>query len=140
VLVVAALAILTMASAWVASRMAAAVTPPSQSFGAAIGDDYFLATYSQLEAYWAQLDRESDRVMRVDIGRTEEGRTQWMAVVSAPENLARLSRYREIARRLALADDLTDAEARALAEDGKAIVWISGGLHADEVLGAQQLI
>ena len=47
--------------------------------------------------YWKTLDAQSDRVMLVDIGRTEEGRTQWMAVVSAPENLARLDRYRDIA-------------------------------------------
>ena len=76
----------------------------------------------------------------VDIGRTEEGRTQWMAVISSPENLAQLDRYRDISRRLALAEGLTDDQARALAAEGKAVVWIDGGLHANEVLGAQQLI
>src|SRR5688572_13655644 len=91
------------------------ITPPSAEFGASVGDDYFLATYSQLETYWKRLERESDRLRLVDIGRTEEGRTQWMAVVSAPENLARLDHYRDISRRLALAEGLTDAQARALA-------------------------
>ena len=122
------------------SQSASRVTSPEQQFGAAIGDDYFLATYTQLEAYWKRLDAESDRMQLVDIGRTEEGRTQWMAVVSAPENLQQLDKYREISRRLALAEGLTDAAARALAEEGKAVVWIDGGLHASEVLGAQQLI
>jgi hypothetical protein len=116
------------------------VTTPAEALGASIGDDYFLATYTQLEAYWRRLDRESDRMRLVDIGRTEGGRTQWMAVISAPENLERLDHYRDISRRLALAEGLTDAQARALAEDGKAVVWINGGLHATEVLGAQQLI
>jgi hypothetical protein len=118
----------------------AAVTSPREALGATIGDDYFLATYTQLESYWKSLDRESDRVALVDIGRTEEGRTQWMAVVSAPENLARLDRYREIAARLARADGLAPEDARALSQEGKAVVWIDGGLHATEVLGAQQLI
>jgi len=118
----------------------AAVASPRDAFGSAIGDDYFLASYSQLESYWKALDQESDRVSLVDIGRTEEGRTQWMAVVSAPENLARLDRYRDIAARLAHADGLTPEAARALAQEGKAVVWIDGGLHANEVLGAQQLI
>jgi len=118
----------------------AAVISPRTAFGSGIGDDYFLATYRQLESYWQRLDAESDRVALVDIGRTEEGRTQWMAVVSAPENLARLDRYREIARRLAVADGVSDGDARALAQEGKAVVWIDGGLHANEVLGAQQLI
>ena len=76
----------------------------------------------------------------VDIGRTEEGRAQWMAVISAPENLTQLDRYKDISRRLALAEGLTDEQARALAAEGKAVVWIDGGLHANEVLGAQQLI
>jgi hypothetical protein len=122
------------------SASADPVTTPAQQFGANVGDDYFLATYTQLEEYWARLARESDRLRVVDIGRTEEGRRQWMAVVSSPENLERLDRYRSIARRLALAEGVSDADARALAAEGRAVVWIDGGLHADEVLGAQQLI
>jgi hypothetical protein len=118
----------------------AQVTTPRAAFGFDIGDDYMLATYAQLEAYWKTLDAQSDRMALVDIGRTEEGRTQWMAVLSAPENIARLDRYRDIARRLAHAEGVSEAEARALAEEGRAVVWIDGGLHANEVLGAQQLI
>jgi hypothetical protein len=118
----------------------APVTTPKQQFGAAIGDDYFLATYTQLEEYWKKLDRESNRMQLADIGRTEEGRTQWMAIISAPENLKQLDRYKDISRRLSLAEGLTDVQARALAAVGKAVVWIDGGLHANEVLGAQQLI
>jgi hypothetical protein len=116
------------------------VTTPEDEFGARIGADYFLATYGQLETYWKKLDRQSDRLALVDIGRTEEGRTQWMAIVSAPDNIERLSHYRNISRRLAHGEALSDAHARALAHEGRAVVWIDGGLHANEVLGAQQLI
>ena len=135
-----ALLLFALASTQASTQVAARVTSPKQQFGASIGDDYFLATYSQLETYWKRLDRESDRMSLVDIGRTEEGRTQWMAIVTAPENLGRLGRYKEIARRLARAEGLTDDEARALAAEGRAVVWIDGGLHADEVLGSHQLI
>jgi hypothetical protein len=139
-LLLGALAVVAASPARIASQAIAPLTTPLQQFGAGIGDDYFLATYPQLEAYWKRLDAESDRMHLVDIGRTEEGRTQWMAVISAPENLARLDRYRDIAARLARAEGLTDDEARALAREGKAIVWIDGGQHASEALGAQQLI
>lgn len=132
--------LLALVSTQASTQGTSHITTPKQQFGASIGDDYFLASYSQLEAYWKVLDRESDRMSLVDIGRTAEGRTQWMAVVSAPENLRKLGRYKDIARRLALAEGLTDAEARALAAEGRAVVWIDGGLHADETLGAQQLI
>ena len=116
------------------------ITTPKQQFGASIGDDYFLANYTQIEAYWKKLDAESDRLSLVDIGRTEEGRTQWMAIVTAPENLRSLDRYKDISQRLAHAEGLTTDQAQALAGEGKAVVWIDGGLHANEVLGAQQLM
>jgi Zinc carboxypeptidase len=74
-----------------------------------------------------------------EIGRTSEGRPHLMAIVTSPENHRRLARLKEISRRLALVEGLTDEQARALAKEGKAIVWIDGGLHASEVLGAQQL-
>jgi hypothetical protein len=65
------------------SQVLVSVTSPAEEFGASIGDDYFLATYQQLERYWQKLDTESDRVRLVSIGRTEEGRDQWMAAGSA---------------------------------------------------------
>src|SRR5262249_13803247 len=55
-------------------------------------------------------------------------------------NHARLAHLKETNRKLALADIASDEEAHALAREGKSVVWIDGGLHASEVLGAQQLI
>jgi len=116
------------------------VTSPKEFFGHEIGADYVLPNYQQLTAYWKKLESESDRMKLVEIGKTAEGRTQLMAIVTSPENHKNLERYKEISRRLALAEGLTDEEARRLAKEGKAVVWIDGGLHATEVLGAQQLM
>ena len=134
------LALVAAVPARILSQSASPVPTPRQQFGVNLGDDYFLATYTQLEQYWQTLERESDRLRLVDIGPTEEGRHQWMAVLTAPENFSHLDRYRDISRRLSLAESLDDDQARALAAEGKAVVWIDGGLHADEVLGAQQLM
>ena len=76
----------------------------------------------------------------VEIGKTAEGRPQLMAIITSPENFKKLDRYKEISRRLATVEGLTDDQAHALAKEGKAVVWIDGGLHATEVLGAHQLI
>ncbi len=116
------------------------ITAPREQFGFNIGDNYMLANYSQLVDYWKKLDGESERMSMVDIGKTAEGRTIYMAVITSPENHRRLDRFKEIARRLALAEDITEEQAGALSREGKAVVWIDGGLHADETLGAQQLI
>jgi len=116
------------------------LTTPKEALGFDIGDDYQLANYTQLTAWWKKLASESDRMKLVEIGKTEEGRPQYMAILTSPENQKKLDRYKEIARKLALAEGLTDADAHALAHEGKAVVWIDGGLHASEVLGAQQLL
>src|SRR6187200_2555883 len=84
----------------------AAVTTPKQQFGFNIGDDYQLATYDQFVAYWQKLDRESDRMKVVEIGKTAEGRPQLMAIITSPDNFKRLDRYKEISRRLATVDGL----------------------------------
>jgi hypothetical protein len=120
--------------------MVQGVTSPRQEFGKDIGSDYFLVNYQQLMAYWKKLDQQSDRMQVVEIGQTALKRPQLMAIITAPDNFKRLDRYKEISRRLSLAEGLTDEQARALAKEGKAVVWIDGGLHASEVLGAQQLL
>ena len=136
------LAVSLLILAGTAAPMAAQgrITSPKDFFGFNIGDDYNLATYTQFMAYWRKIDAESPRMVVQEIGKTAEGRAQLMAIITSPENFRNLARYKQIAQRLALAEGLTDEQARALAKEGKAIVWFDGGLHATEVLGAHQLI
>jgi hypothetical protein len=116
------------------------ITPPQFTVGAktyAAGDDYFLANYTQLQEYLARVDKESDRIQVVEIGKTAEGRPMLMAIVTSPENHKKLARYKEIANRLARAEGVSDEEARKLAAEGRAVVWIDSGLHATECINAQ---
>src|SRR6185437_16510963 len=124
----------------VSAAAAAHITTPKEQLGFNLGDDYQVANYTQLETYWKKLAAESDRMKLVDIGATAEGRRQYMAIVSSPENLRNLDRYKGIARRLALAEGLTDDQAHALAREGTAVIWIDGGLHATETVSSQQLM
>lgn len=133
---------LILAASLLAASTASAqkITSPKEEFGHNIGEDYFLANYQQLLKYWDKLDRQSNRMRVVRIGTSAEGRPMMMAIITAPENFAKLNRYQEIVSKLAHADGVTESQARALAHEGKSIVWIDGGLHATEVLGSQQLI
>ncbi|HET7464413.1 MAG TPA: M14 family metallopeptidase [Longimicrobium sp.] len=135
-------ALTVIAAAGLAQHAAAQgrLTSPREQFGHEIGADYQLPNYQQLVAWWQKLATQSDRMKLVDIGRTAEGRTEYMAIVSSPANLRNLEHYREIAARLAHARGVDSLEAMRLAREGKAVVWIDGGLHASEVLGAQQLM
>jgi hypothetical protein len=125
--------------ALVAPSAQTTITSPKTQLGFAFGDDYQLANYQQIADYWRKLDAESDRMIVQEIGKTAEGRPHLMAIVTSPANHKHLQKYRDISRRLALADGVGDEQARGLAKDGKAVVWIDGGLHATETLGAQQL-
>ena len=80
------------------------LTTPREFLGFNFGDDYQLANYQKMSAYWRQLAKESDRMIVQEMGKTAEGRTQLMVIVSSPQNLKNLARYREISRQLALAE------------------------------------
>ena len=114
-----------------------AVPTPASHFGYTPGDDYKLADTTEIFAYFHKLAAASDRIRLEEFGRSSEGRPMYVAFISAPENLKKLDRYRQIAERLALGQASAE-EARALAEEGRAVVWIDSGLHASEVAPAQQ--
>jgi hypothetical protein len=116
------------------------ITTPKESLGFNVGDDYHVANYTQLEAYLKKVGSESDRLKVVDIGLTAEGRHQYMAAITSAANQKKLDYYRDISRRLALAEGLTDDQAHALAREGKAVIYMDHGLHATETVGAQSMI
>ena len=113
--------------------------PPPKFGQATVGDDYFLANYTQLQEYWAALDKASDRMKVVEIGKTREGRPMIMAIITSPENHKNLEKYKDIAVRLARAEGITEEEARTLASQGKAVIWEDGGLHATEIVNSETL-
>jgi len=121
-----------------ACRQAAQPLPePEAVFGFAPGEDRRLADFQQITTYFERLDEASARVRLYRIGATEEGREMILSVISSEANLEALDRHRDIARQLADGRGLDDAAARALAREGRAIVWIDMGLHASEVAHAQ---
>src|ERR1035437_3715120 len=118
--------------------LAQKITTPKEFLGFNIGDDYNMASYTQLDKYWHKIASECDRCNLVDIGPTEEGRRQYMMIITSPENMKKLDHYKDVSARLAHAEGLTDEQAHALAREGKAVWWIGGGLQASETVGSQQ--
>ncbi len=100
------------------------------------GDDYKLADYGQIVSWFQKLEKGSDRLKLAEFGRTTLGKPMYAAFISDAANLRDLDRFRRIARRMALGEASRE-EARRLALEGKAIVWIDSGLHASEVAPAQ---
>lgn len=132
--------LLLLAASFAASFAAAQVPKPESVLGHKPTDDFWLATYEESLTYFRALEKSSDRIKLVQIGKSTRGRDWWVALISSPENLKQIDKYKLIAGKLARAEGLTDAEARALAKEGKAIVQIDGGLHATEVAGVQHCL
>jgi hypothetical protein len=116
------------------------VPTPESVLGHKPGDDFYLATYSETREYLHKLAASSNRIKIINVGKTTRGLDWEIALISSPQNLAQLDKYKDISHRLALGRGLDDASAKALAHEGKAIVHIDGGLHSTEVAGAQQSI
>jgi hypothetical protein len=125
------------AAAPVRTQVTAQVPRPAEILGFEPGEDYRLADYEQLTDYYARLAAASDRVVLQEIGRSTQGRPMYIVFISSESNLERLEHWRSISERLARARDLTEDEARALAREGRAVVWIDNGLHSSEVAHAQ---
>ena len=116
------------------------VPTPESVLGHQPGDDFYLANYDESRAYFQKLAASSNRVKLITVGKTTRGLDWEIAIISSPENLANLDKYKDISRKLADGRGLSAAEAHELARQGKAIVHIDGGLHSSEVAGAQQSI
>ncbi len=116
------------------------VPKPEDVLGFKIGADYHLATYTQAIQYFKKLAESSNRIKLFDAGKTSMGLTWTYAVISSAENIANLDKYKGIARRLSLARGVSAEEAVKLAQEGKAVVWVDGGLHASECAPAQHNI
>lgn len=116
------------------------VPPPEEILGFKVGADFHLASYQQAMEYFKALEKASPRIKLFEMGKSTMGKPMIYAVITSVENMDKLNRFKEISRRLALAKDLTDEEALQLAAEGKAIVYIDGGLHATEVAPPQHNI
>jgi hypothetical protein len=73
----------------------------------------------------------------MELGTSSEGRPFLALFISSPANLAKLDRLRQVNAKLADPRGLTEAEARSLVAEGKAVVVQSFALHSSEVAASQ---
>lgn len=115
------------------------ILTPSEHLGFEVGEDRKLAGWAEIMDYFKTLDEHSERVKVVEIGRSTKDNPFLMAIVSSPDNLAKLGEYRDIQSRLADARTIADEdEAERLTARGRAVVAITCSIHATEV-GATQM-
>ncbi len=113
------------------------LTTPADAFGFEPGTDRKLADWKDLTAYYQKLASESDRVRYQELGKTMEGRPFVMLTVSAPENLAHLAEYKDIAAKLSDPRTTSPEQAKALIAKGKTVMIITFNIHSTEIASSQ---
>ena len=136
----ASLVLIALISLFGLGTSSAQVPAPEDVLGFGVGADYHLATYEQAVGYFRVLEEASPMMKVLEMGETSMGKSMIYAVITSEKNMADLDHYKEISGKLARAKGLGDEEARRLASEGKAVVWVDAGIHATEVAPAQALI
>ncbi|MCK4747925.1 MAG: hypothetical protein KAT15_12835, partial [Bacteroidales bacterium] len=106
---------------------------PLDYFSFEPGSDRNLFTYEELIDYLQSLDAASDRLKMVEIGKSPQGRSMYIAFLSSADNLARLDELKEINRSLALEPDIPSGEKQEMLDKGKVFVLATLSMHSSEV-------
>ncbi|NIN71074.1 MAG: hypothetical protein GTO46_03875 [Gemmatimonadetes bacterium] len=123
-----------------ASSIPAAAQIPS--FAEVTGHEFGerITVHHEMVAYLKTLDEVSDRVRVIEQGETWEKRLLLVAIVTAPENHARLEEIRQAAHQLSDARITGPNEAARIMENQPVILWYGGSIHGNELSGAEGLL
>jgi hypothetical protein len=110
----------------------------AEATGHAFGER--ITVHPEMAAYLHRLAATSDRVAVIDQGTSWEGRHLLLAVVTAPENHARLEAIQAAAQRLGDPRRLPTDDVAGLIEDQPVIVWLGGSIHGFELSGSEGLL
>src|SRR5437667_10218363 len=100
------------------------------------GADRKLADWPTLVRYYQALASASDRMRYRELGHSTLGAPLIALVISSPQNLRGLDRYRELNAKLADPRGFKTArESEDALRDGKVVVLIASGIHSTEVGG-----
>lgn len=91
----------------------------------------------QMQAYLQAVGAASDRVVVEQVGTSWQGRPLMHAIVTSPENHARLATIKANAQRLGDPRGLSDAELERIISDQPVILWYGGSIHGFELSGSE---
>ena len=109
------------------------VPEPASVLGFRPGEDFRLAPWADVDAYFRAVGDASDRVAIETLGQSTQGRPLLAAVISSPETIADRERYKDLQRRLSQPDpSMSPEQAAALIDESKTTVLITCSIHSTE--------
>lgn len=110
---------------------------PEQFFGFRMGSDGQIARWDKIVEYFYALEKGSQKIKVINMGPTTEGHPFLLVIITSAENMSDLEGLRRLNLRLSDPLGLDEKEARALVNQGKAVICQSMSLHATEIGGTQ---
>ena len=109
------------------------VPEPASVLGFRPGEDFRLAPWADVAAYFRAVGDASDRVAIETLGESTGGRPFLAAVISRPETIADRDHYKDLQRQLSQPDpSLSPEEAAAIIDESKTTVLITCSIHSTE--------
>lgn len=99
-----------------------------------------ITEHHEMVRYLERLDEESPRVVVRDQGKSWESRRLLVAIVTSPENHARLDEIQQSAQRLGDPRSTAPEQAAQLIPTQPVIVWLGGSIHGFELSGSEGLL
>ncbi|MFC2107422.1 M14 metallopeptidase family protein [Bacteroidota bacterium] len=109
------------------------ITSPKDFFGFQPGSDRMLINYEELIDYLKDVEKNSDRIKLVEIGKSPMDKPIYICFISSAENIKNLYRLKEINKELALTGTLSDEQINEYQEEGKVFVLATLSMHSTEV-------
>lgn len=110
---------------------------PESQLGFPVGADRKLADWNEIIRYFYTLDKSSDRLQVIELGKSTEGRPLVFAVLTAPPNFARLDDILKIQRRLADPRQMHPDSLASYLRRGRTVVMINCSIHSTEIAASQ---
>jgi hypothetical protein len=124
------------------SLLPAAATAQVPGFAGVSGHEVAerISLSHQVLRYLERLEEASPRVRTVRLGESWEGRELRLAIVTSPENHARLDQIRENALRLADPRSISPGDAEEIIRTQPVILWLQGSIHGFELSGTEGML
>jgi hypothetical protein len=110
---------------------------PEEFFGFKLGSDRKLARWDKIVEYYQKLDQASDKIKVEELGKSTEGNTFLLVIITSPENMKHLEEIRASSLKLAYNEELSESEAESIIDTGKVVFAVNNSIHASEVGGTQ---
>jgi len=110
---------------------------PESQLGFPVGADRKLADWNEIIRYFNTLDKSSERLQVVELGKSTEGRPLVFAIITSPKNFARLDDILKIQRRLADPRQVHLDSLASYLRRGRSVVMINCSIHSTEIAASQ---